>query len=368
MRRRIALIALLAAFASLGAEYRTANFVVYNADPQVCQSIGQWAEHYRREKAQLWLGREMPRWPQPCPLYVQVSMQGPSGATSFQFGPGGVNSMKMEINGPLERLIHSVLPHEVTHTVFAYHFRRPVPRWADEGGSVLSEDDIERRRHDSIVRQILNRGQQIPLRRLFALTEYPPQVMCLYAQGFSMSEFLVGRSDRKTFLAFVGHGMHYGWDSAVRTYYRHNSVEELEQAWLQYLRDGRRPQNRQPGVTIASNQGARQPGATATNRTRVHLTVPPVQPLAPPPVARAAMPTADQVGQRFGQPAPRASSGVQLLAPVPWTPAPAEQPRPHFVTPTSYPARQPAQVQLGGPVVGQSRELPPGASPVGFPR
>ena len=40
--------------------------------------------------------------------------------------------------------------------------------------------------------------------RLFALKEYPREVMCLYAQGFSMCDYLVKRSDRKTFLAFVG--------------------------------------------------------------------------------------------------------------------------------------------------------------------
>ena len=50
-----------------------------------------------------------------------------------------------------------MLPHEVTHTVFAYYFRCPLPRWADEGGAVLSEDDIELDKHDKIVRQILNR-------------------------------------------------------------------------------------------------------------------------------------------------------------------------------------------------------------------
>jgi len=117
-------------------------------DPQVAQLIGQWAEHYRKEKALLWLGREMPNWPQPCPLHVVVNMQAPGGATTFQFGQGQVLGMKMEIQGPLERLVRSVLPHEVTHTVFAHHFRHPVPRWADEGGSVLSEDDLERDRHD----------------------------------------------------------------------------------------------------------------------------------------------------------------------------------------------------------------------------
>ena len=71
----------------------------------------------------------------------------------------------MHIEGTLERLLASVLPHEVTHTVFAFHFRQPVPRWADEGGSVLSEDEIERKRHDRLVRNILNNRRAMPLRR-----------------------------------------------------------------------------------------------------------------------------------------------------------------------------------------------------------
>jgi len=70
--------------------------------------------------------------------------------------------MKMEIQGPLDRLLASVLPHEITHTVFAHHFRQPVPRWADEGGSVLSEDDLERERHDKLTRSILNQGSKFP--------------------------------------------------------------------------------------------------------------------------------------------------------------------------------------------------------------
>ena len=105
-------------------------------------------------------------------------------------------SQDMHIEGSLDRLVASVLPHEVTHTVFAYHFRQPVPRWADEGGAVLSEDDPERNRHDQICRQILNTpGRKIPLRRLFSLQDYPGDVMALYAEGFSVANFLVSNSN-----------------------------------------------------------------------------------------------------------------------------------------------------------------------------
>src|SRR5258708_15392744 len=113
----------------------------------------------------------MPRWPEPCPLRVSVTMGGSGGATSFAFDNGQVLGQRMHIEGTLDRLLSSVLPHEVTHTVFAFHFHQPVPRWADERGSVLSEDEQDRRRHDLLVRRIINDGRLIPLRRLFALRE-----------------------------------------------------------------------------------------------------------------------------------------------------------------------------------------------------
>jgi hypothetical protein len=327
-RRRLVL-ALIGAVASLGASYRTTNFDVRAPTPQIAQQVGQWAEYYRREKALLWLGQEMPAWTQPCPLVVTVSMEGPSGATSFnfgrdQYGRGQILGMHMQIQGPLDRLIASVLPHEVTHTVFAYYFRCPVPRWADEGGSVLSEDDIERARHDQIVRGILNQGRQIPLRRLLGLTEYPPgQVICLYAQGFSLSDYLVGRSSRQTFLQFVALGMNGGWDRAVQTYYGHKTVEELEEAWLKRLRDTRG----QPYMQLAQGRGQQpQTPADPAARTIVRLTAPPAQPLQAAPVYRGQAPEDDGRRQAAGRPG-------FLPDPQPYVPVPVQLGPPQFGPP-----------------------------------
>jgi len=273
-------VVVLMALSSLGAAYRTQNFVVEAPTPAIAQSVGQWAEYYRKQKAQQWLGTEMPTWPQPCPLRVQVTMSGAGGATTFEFDRGQVLSQKMQIDGSLERIIKSVLPHEITHTVFAHHFGCPVPRWADEGGSVLSEDDIERNRHDVLVRQILNTpGRAIPLRRLFALTNYPPDVMVLYAEGYSVTNFLVEKSSRGVFLTFIAHGMRGNWDAAARQHYGYQSIEELEQAWVQYLRNPRQ-------APVASASASSRPGgvsAVPTGRVVVRQTVPPAQPLLGPP-------------------------------------------------------------------------------------
>src|SRR5262249_9227697 len=138
--RRYWILVLFGAVASMGASFRTQNFVVEAPTPEIARRVGEWAEFYRKEKAQQWLGREMPNWTAPCPLTVTVTNRGSGGATTFDYRDDGSYGQQMQIEGSVDRLIASVLPHEVTHTVFAYYFRRPVPRWADEGGAVLSED------------------------------------------------------------------------------------------------------------------------------------------------------------------------------------------------------------------------------------
>ncbi len=260
------LLVLLLASCLHAASMRTPNFVVEAPTSELTQQIGQYAERYRKEKALLWLGRELPPWREPCPLKVTVTNGGAGGATSFAFDQGRVLGRSMHIEGSTNRLLESVLPHEITHTVFADQFRRPVPRWADEGGAVLSEDDSERKKHDQMCREILNGGRMIPLQRLFSLTNYPNDVMCLYAEGYCVTNFLVNQGGRARFLSFVGTAMNNGdWDGALRSTYSYQGVADLEKAWLQHMRDtkgnpllagsertGGTLQDRTPGVSVTT--------------------------------------------------------------------------------------------------------------------
>jgi hypothetical protein len=349
MARRLSICFLLAgALAAMGAgpyRVRTTNFVIDAPTEQVAQQIGQYAEIYRKEKAIQWLGREMPTWPAPLPVRVTVQVNGAGGATTFEYGPNGVERQYMHIEGEYERLLNSVLPHEITHTVFAHYYRCPVPRWADEGGSVLSEDDKERNRHDNLARGILNTpGRLIPLRRLFALKEYPDDVMSLYAEGYSVSNFLVnqgGDKGRQTFLGFVAFGMRNNdWDGAVRSYYGYRDVNELERAWADSLR---RP--RGSAALLTKNT---EPGEA---RVVSRQTAPPLQVTleAPRPAYRGQMPT-DGEGDRF---APRSP--------------PSQVSRPSF--PQDSP---PGPVLLGPPVAPPPAVLgapvPAGVAPPGYPR
>ena len=190
---------LAAALASLGASYRTNNFVVEAPTADMAQQIGRAAEKYRRELAVEWLGKEMPNWAQPCPITTQVADHlGAGGATSFVFEHNEVFGWRMTIQGSLARILDSVLPHEVTHTIFATHFRQPLPRWADEGACTTVEHSSERDKQQIMLVDFLRTGRGIAFSRMFVMKEYPHDVMPLYSQGYSVARYLVAQGGKRT--------------------------------------------------------------------------------------------------------------------------------------------------------------------------
>lgn len=327
LRRPVLLCALAAALAPVGrasegefdrdGSYKTTNFRVHAPDRELAQKFGDMAEQYRREKARDWLGREMPPWPQRCPLQVRINLQQSGGATTFSFGADaagrpGVSSQEMKIWGETRQLLYSVLPHEVTHTVLAYHFGRPVPRWADEGGSVLSENEAERFDHDIKCREILNQGRGIRLRVLLAMKEYPHDMIVVYAQGYSVTQFLIDRGGRQKFLEFVGQGMRgdgRNWEAAVREVYGFNTVNELEEMWIDSLKT---PPTRGTGRNRNDIARGGESSLTAARRSEVRASTVTALPLLEAPVvARGAAPD-----RETARPAAKPSAAAVAARPV----------------------------------------------------
>ena len=241
MEARLVHAALLAAtVASLGAGYRTQNFIVRADDRGIAEEVGRAAEKYRRELAVEWLGQPMRNWSQPCPITVEVAPGlGAGGATSFIFDRGEVFDWKMTIQGSRERVLDSVLPHEVTHTIFATYFRRPLPRWADEGASSTVEHTSERQKQQRMLIAFLQTHRGIPFNDMFRMTQYPPDILPLYAQGHSLATFLMAQGGKRKFLKYVKEGLtDENWASATRDHYRFDNLGELQTAWLDWVRRG----------------------------------------------------------------------------------------------------------------------------------
>ena len=225
------------------ANARSQNFIVSAPTKALAEEIAIAAENYRRDLAIHWLGAELPKWTDPCPIVAQVAPNlGAGGVTSFIFQdpvrPSEPRGWQMEIQGSRERILDSVLPHEVSHTVFATHFGRPLPRWADEGACTTVEHASERDKQDQFLIRFLTSNRGIPFNRMFAMKKYPPDIMPLYSQGYSLARYLIAQGGPKKFVAFLGDGMASNqWNEATQKHYGFQNLSELQVTWLAWVRE-----------------------------------------------------------------------------------------------------------------------------------
>lgn len=266
---RLAVVLFVSLFVSASAraaEWSTDNFVVTADTEELARKVAHTAEGWRVRLAREWLGYELPKWSRKCPILVQVGQIGAGGETTFRFSWNAgtkqteVYDWRMRVQGTEERILDSVVPHEVSHTVFASHFRRPLPRWADEGAATLAEHESEQRRQDLTLKQVWN-GGRFPLKTLLGMTEYPRemrQVMTLYAQGYSLADYLVQKGGRARFLQLLAMAEESSWDAAFQKLYGIDDIGRLESTWGEWVLAGSPPLT--PDTMLASND-AQERGA-----------------------------------------------------------------------------------------------------------
>ncbi|MCA8996497.1 MAG: hypothetical protein KDA80_05925 [Planctomycetaceae bacterium] len=246
-----------------GASHATENFVAQAPTEEIARRVAECAEFWRRDLAMQWLGQPLPTWSKPCPIQVKVGQIGAGGATTFTFDHGEVFGWNMEVQGTLERILDSVVPHEVNHTIFASYFRRPVPRWADEGAATLFEHESEQRRQVLLLDEVLETSRRIPLSKLLQIREYPSDmrdVLTLYAEGYALTHYLVsmkGDQGRQVFLKFLKDAHQQGWERAFQAHYGYGSIKELETEWKGWVVAGWPSLSTDP-ATLAAGEAPQQ--------------------------------------------------------------------------------------------------------------
>ena len=228
-----------------GFSYETANFVVNAPTAESARHFAEVAEQCREDLALLWLGETLPDWSAKCPVKIHVGNDlGAGGSTSFIFENGEVFGWIMEIQGSYERIIDSVLPHEIMHMVLASHFRKPLPRWLDEGIATSVEHKSEKANYRRMLRHFLQSDVQrcFPLNRMVAMKDYPSDPMPFYAQGFSLVEYLLAAGqhfedcEHLRLVRFAAAGMEEGdWQSALREHYGIQTLGELQLSWIEWV-------------------------------------------------------------------------------------------------------------------------------------
>lgn len=236
--RTVLLTALLTV--CMGARYRSTNFVVDAADAELAVELAEAAEKLRHDLAIEWLGATLPDWPQPCTITVQVGSElAAGGATTSVYNRGEVFVWRMTIQGPVERIFDSVLPHEITHAIFASHFRRQLPRWADEGGATNVELACQKTKYREMLLKCLRTGREIAFSKMFVMTEYPTDMMPLYTQGYALAEFLIQRNGRRTYVDFLTAALESGqWSPEIHRYYGFDDLSDLQATWYTWIAEG----------------------------------------------------------------------------------------------------------------------------------
>jgi hypothetical protein len=142
--------------------------------------------------------------------------------------------------------------------VFATHFGRPLPRWADEGACTTVEHTSERKKQEKLLFQFLTTNRGIAFNQMFAMKEYPPDVLPLYAQGFSLARFLIAHRGKQQFIDYVGDGMKWNnWTRATREHYGFKSLGSLQRTWLDWVGRGQPAFDPAGEMLVASAEGSR---------------------------------------------------------------------------------------------------------------
>jgi hypothetical protein len=238
-------MALGVATSAFAAKFQTANFEVTADSPEVAKAIAEEAEKWRAALAKHWLKTPLEDWPEVCQIEVRTRRTGGSGWTSYEKVGGKLVRVGIELQGPPERLLEYVLPHELTHAVLVLALGEAMPRWADEGAAMLSESDSQKLRQKLLVEQLVQSGNAIPARQLLEMPDYPAsqsRLHAFYAQSLMLTEFLISRGGPAEFLDFVRAGRDESWDLALSRHYKWENIEAMEGAWSEWLQKNGEPQ------------------------------------------------------------------------------------------------------------------------------
>ncbi|MHB8901470.1 MAG: hypothetical protein ACYC6Y_22190 [Thermoguttaceae bacterium] len=206
------------------------NFTVLAEDDMLAADVLASANRFRQRVAHEWLGAELPPSVGETVIHVTVSDQEDRGLTWAVDSPN--RSMhKIWLTTSRDRANGSTLQHEIAHIVLATRYPQRLPAWADEGiaGTYDEEDRISLRRQ--ILRWYGDTGNWPGLESVFQAPTILNTDKKTYAVAVSVTEYLLTRADRPTFVEFAAAGQRSGWDRALQDFYRIDSVSSLQQAW-----------------------------------------------------------------------------------------------------------------------------------------
>jgi len=157
------------------------------------------------------------------------------GLTSSAVDAEGRPIIRVEIHEGDAGLLSDTLPHELVHVVQRHgvaSYRRAC--WLDEALAMTAES--ERGRADRL-RRARRDPELLPLTRLFSLSGIPRAAPGgFYDQAYAVTAYLRERGDEAAWNSFVSRYVSGSIEKALRAAYGFEDVDDLERAWLAWLR------------------------------------------------------------------------------------------------------------------------------------
>ena len=101
------------------------------------------------------------------------------------------------------------------------------------------EDVSERQKQHDMLYEFLTTHRGIAFNEMFAMTEYPSDVLPLYSQGYSLARYFIAQGGKRKFIDYVGDGMKWNnWTRATQHHYGYSSLSDLQVTWLDWVRQG----------------------------------------------------------------------------------------------------------------------------------
>ncbi len=227
---------------------KSTHFIIYydqNIEKRYIDGVIKYAERYYNTIAQdlgfTWF--DFWSWDNRAKIYIYKDRNEYLKETNQPQWSGGTVSVKEKaiFTFPWQKdFLNRLLPHELTHIIFreVIGHKVQIPLWFEEGIAVY-EERVEKR-YKELVKNFLEMSMIIPLHKLSVLKKRDLILSKLfYAESASVIEFLLTQFGKEKFYKFCKFLRDKkNFSKALREIYYFKNLEELNEAWLEYVKNG----------------------------------------------------------------------------------------------------------------------------------
>lgn len=225
---------------------QTHNFhILHRGNRPLAERFARAAEQARSAAFLRWFGEAGTGWRPRCDIYLYTSdlsfhratgvPKSVPGVSTTQGERGRVFSRRIDLRCNDPHVLNAILPHEITHIVFADYFGSSLSAWANEGIAVQVEPRNRIWLHLRNLPVYREQGRLLPIASLIRLAGYPsPQKMGpFYAQSASLVAFLIQEHGPRTLVQFLQDSQAQGYEDSLQRHYG-VTLQELDRRWLRY--------------------------------------------------------------------------------------------------------------------------------------